>query len=335
MPAPRRGAYYYRRKGKRGWYAFLDRDNKDISLKTEDEGEAAQRLADLLVSRKVHQLAPNDRALTEVFGECLVRAKTNHTKKTTYEIGLNAERILKWLEARNVVSCRAVNLELVEDYKTSRHTFDKVSAARVNRELDTWKKAMKVAVDWKVYPKDGLENFVKLREPRPQPHQRGLSKAEITKFLRKESEPYRSLFRTVVGTGMRDDEMRHMDETDIQPPVIVVTPKPDWTTKGYRYRAIPVTPQTIKAARAFVKAKPTMSLDPKSLWKRIQRAAEAAGVPPFSMHDLRRGWASHMLKAGHSLQNISRWLGHADIMTTMRYLRVVDTELPSAKTLPF
>jgi hypothetical protein len=31
----------------------------------------------------------------------------------------------------------------------------------------------------------------------------------------------------------------------------------------------------------------------------------------------------------------SRWLGYADLMTTMRYLRVVDRELPAASSLPF
>jgi integrase len=233
---------------------------------------------------------------------------------------------------------------LVEDYKEGRRKQpsrkdpnQKVSAARVNRELDTWKQAMKVAIEWDWAAPVVLGAFVKIREPRPQPHQIGLTRKQIDAFLKAETHAgYLALFRTVVGTGMRDDEARHMEESDIQPPWIVVTPKPGWTTKGYRYRSIPASDATVKAARAFVKAKAKLNLDQKAIWKRIQAARKTAGIPlHFSMHDLRRAWASHMLAAGHRIEEISKWLGHADIMTTMRYLRVVTIDAPNPETLPF
>ncbi len=42
-----------------------------------------------------------------------------------------------------------------------------------------------------------------------------------------------------------------------------------------------------------------------------------------------------MLAAGHRIEDISRWLGHANILTTTRYLRVVDERHPGAKRLPW
>lgn len=346
MPRPRRGAYYYKRPGRRGWYAYLDRDHKDISLETEDENEAAAGLAKLLDGRRLRDAAPNDQKIAACFAELLLRSRTNNTKKTTYEVGLNARRVLAWLESRGVTLARDVDRDLVEDYKEARRFQPsradkkkerKVSAARINRELDTWKQGMKIGIEWGACSPTVLDAFVKLREPRPQPHQIGLTKAQLAAFLKAEKHPtYRALFRTAIGTGMRDDELRHMESTDVQPPWIVVTPKAGWTTKGYRYRSIPVSKATVKAARAFIAGKAKLNLDPKAIWKRLQAARVAAKIPlHFSMHDLRRAWASHMLAAGHRIEDISKWLGHADIMTTMRYLRVVTTAVPDQSSLPF
>lgn len=272
-----------------------------------------------------------------MFAAHLERSKTNHSPKTHYEQGLNGRRILAWLEERGINGVAAITTEVVEDFKTSRR-FDKVSAARINAELNTWKIATKIAVEeWGLLPERALKMFVKLREPRPQPHRVGLTKADLEAFIAAEEHPgYRALFRTVLGTGMRDDEARHLEASDIQPPWIVVTPKAGWSTKNYRYRSIPVSAATVKAARTFVKAKPDLNLEAKAVWKRIRAAAKAAKITlHFSMHDLRRAWASHMLMAGNRLEDISKWLGHGDLVTTMRYLRVVSDAAPDPKRLPF
>ncbi len=43
---------------------------------------------------------------------------------------------------------------------------------------------------------------------------------------------------------------------------------------------------------------------------------------------------SHLLSSGFKLSDISRWYGHGDIKTTMRYLRVVDDIQPDPEELP-
>ncbi len=78
-----------------------------------------------------------------------------------------------------------------------------------------------------------------------------------------------------------------------------------------------------------------MVLNQKSVWSRQQAAMDAAGHDwHWSMHDLRRGWASHMLAAGTKLSDLSRWIGHADVLTTMRYLRVIEDNTPDPDDLP-
>jgi integrase len=350
----------YRRAGRRGWYAFLDWEHKDISLGgTDDEEEAKAAFAELLKERRgILELASGETSLSAIFDMCRERAQTNHTPKTVYELHLNLSRVLTWLEGRGIASPRKVDKPLVEDYKTSRR-FDGVSASRINRELDSWKKAMKLAVEQRCAQPRVLEKdvvFVKLREPRPEPHQAGLTRAHLERFFEHAGDAgYRALFRVVLGTAMRDEEVRHMAEGDLRKGAIVVTPKPPgaceccpdgWSTKGFRYRTIPVTKETLAAARQFLKAKGALNLDKKKVWKKLQAFRAAANkptgkrrvrdpIPHFSLHDLRRAWASHMLDAGHKIQKISEWLGHADVLTTMRYLRVIDNELPKPETLPW
>ncbi len=325
MPRPRKGARIYRRKGRLGWYGYIDREHKDISLGTEDEAEAQAKLAELLDDGGLRALAEGRKPLAQLFAEYRDRSRTNHTRKTAYENDLNGGRVLAWLEARGITSAGEISKQTIEDYKSARR-FQKRSAARINRELQTWKSAMKMAVEQREAHRSILDAFVKLREPRPLPHRIGLTKAEIVRFLRGEKHPgYRAMFRVAVGSGLRDDELRHMDESDIRPPHLIVTPKPGWPTKGHRHRSIPVTKATLAAARLFMKHRDAMKLEAKTVWKRVQAARKAAKIRKhFSLHDLRRAFASHALASGYRLEQISRWLGHADLVTTQRYLRVVD-----------
>jgi integrase len=323
----------YRRPGRRFWYASFDDAHKHLSLGTEDETEAAQVFARLLDERRATGLAPSEKSFSEIVKVTCERARVNHSPKYAYDLTLKLLAIQAWMETRAAISCRTVNGELVEAFKADRRDLKNSS---INRYLDVWRKAMKVAVEFKSAPPSSLEHFKHLREARPEPHQRGLTKREIVAFLRAAEEPYRSLFRTVVGSGIRDDEVRHLDGGDVRRDAIVITPKTGWTTKNYRYRSIPASPATVKAARKYVAAKPDMVLDAKSVWKRLQAAAKGARIKwHFSMHDLRRAWGSHLLAAGVKLANISRWYGHADIQTTMRYLRVVEDERPNPKDLPW
>ena len=48
------------------------------------------------------------------------------------------------------------------------------------------------------------------------------------------------------------------------------------------------------------------------------------------LHDLRHSCASYMLKAGCSMKEISDWLGHSDIGTSMNIYAHVDIEAKKA-----
>lgn len=334
MPRPRKPARIYRREGRAGWYAYLDRDHANVSLGTEDEAEAHRRLAQLADdARRTPAASPGDLGLDGLMTTLLERARTANTPKTAYEIGLNVERVIGWLAERGVVTIGTINQTHVEDYKTARRF--SVGAARINRELDSWKRLHKVALESQHGDPAALGWFAHLREPRPAPHRRSPSRKDLQAFLRALPNGYRDLFRTVLGSALRDEEMRHLEAEDLRPGTITVTPKPGWSTKGYRYREIPVSAQTVKAARAWLAARDGLNTDKKRVWTIAQVASKAAGIDAISLHDLRHACASHWLHAGFRVAQISAWLGHADLLTTLRYLGIVDGEKVDRGKLPW
>lgn len=264
---------------------------------------------------------------------CVERSRAANTPKTTYELALNLERVAAFLEERGVRRMGEITQSHVEDFKTARRFT--VGAARVNRELDSAKRLFRVAVEEKVSGPEPLGWFKHLREPRPAPHQRRASKRELQAFLRAAPVPYRHLFRAVLGAALRDEEMRHLEAGDVRPAAIMVTPKPGWSTKSYRYREIPASKETVKAARAWLSARAGVSVDKKRVWLVARAACAAAGIAPMSLHDLRHACASHWLASGIRVAVISSWLGHGDLLTTLRYLGIVEAEKVDVGKLPW
>lgn len=267
------------------------------------------------------------------------RAEAANTPKTVYELHLNLKRVLEWLEERGITTTAQLSKQVVEDYKSERRF--KVAAGCVNRELTSWRRAVLVAVELGAIDEAAPTWFKRLREARPEPHRKGYTKAQLGRFIKAAPPGYRDLFRLALGSGMRDDEIRHMDASDLRDKWIIVTPKDGWTSKSYRHRKIPVGRVTLAAARALIAArakvdehgKRRLNLDPKKVWSVAKATCEAVGIPALSMHELRRAWGSHALAAGNRIEDVSRWFGHADLLTTMRYLRVTNDRHPGAKKL--
>lgn len=62
-------------------------------------------------------------------------------------------------------------------------------------------------------------------------------------------------------------------------------------------------------------------LRPETVYWLLGDLARTAGVAPFSPHDLRRSYASHLLGRGVELRVVQQLMGHRQVTTTQRYDR--------------
>ena len=61
-------------------------------------------------------------------------------------------------------------------------------------------------------------------------------------------------------------------------------------------------------------------LDGSALRRRVERARDAAGLPPLRFHDLRHTYGSQLVARGVDLASVKAAMGHSRITTTERYL---------------
>ena len=67
-------------------------------------------------------------------------------------------------------------------------------------------------------------------------------------------------------------------------------------------------------------------LGPDYMSRRFQALLKEQGLPNVRFHDLRHSCASYMLKLGCSMKEVSDWLGHSNIQTSMNVYAHLDIE---------
>ena len=67
-------------------------------------------------------------------------------------------------------------------------------------------------------------------------------------------------------------------------------------------------------------------IHPANVSKRFKKIAKASGLPVIRLHDLRHSAATNLLAMGFTMKEVSVWLGHADITTTLNIYSHVTEE---------
>jgi integrase/recombinase XerC len=85
----------------------------------------------------------------------------------------------------------------------------------------------------------------------------------------------------------------------------------------------PVHATKVEAARALFVGRNSTRLTAQSIWQRLRRRSQLAGVvTPVHPHMLRHSFASHVLQSSGDLRAVQELLGHANISTTQVYTRL-------------
>jgi len=170
-----------------------------------------------------------------------------------------------------------------------------------------------------------------------------LTPGEIRRLLAVAQEPYRTLYETAIGTGMRRGELlalrwRHVNLATSQ---LYVAAGRQRVKDGNRY-IVQDGPVKTRAGRRTIDLSPDLQarlltfpagddpeqdyvfrnrdggpLDPDNLDRRFKRDLTLANLPPIRFHDLRHTHASLLIAARIHPKAIQARLGHASIKVTM------------------
>ena len=146
------------------------------------------------------------------------------------------------------------------------------------------------------------------------------------------------IFGLMLYCGLRREEVlrisfAHIKIIDGRPAIV------NLTGKGNKVRSIPMPAWLFKAIQAWVDAagltdgrlirqlrghNPTAptgpSISKQCLWELVKRYARKLGKPDLSPHDMRRTFGRLARKAGIELDQIQQSYGHANLITTQRYI---------------
>ncbi len=109
--------------------------------------------------------------------------------------------------------------------------------------------------------------------------------------------------------------------------------------KGGKRRSVPVGTPALQALGCWLTLRPAAGvgpeqsalfigrngtrLTPQSIWQRLKRRSQQAGLAtPVHPHMLRHSFASHLLQSSSDLRAVQELLGHAKITTTQVYTRL-------------
>jgi integrase len=194
-------------------------------------------------------------------------------------------------------------------------------------------------IDRSPFKRHGV-TVVKLNGAAEAPRVRRLEEGEEELLLKHANQHMQSIIIAALETGCRLGELLSMQWSQVKwrDGVIVL---PAAKTKVNEARSIPMT-QRLKAVLETRRTDPTgqefgpdayvfgnevgeQARSIRTAWENCRRRAKVEGL---HFHDLRREFASRLLESpGVALHDVAQWVGHANVLTTTRYLAVTATRL--------
>ncbi len=328
---------------KRGktWYVDFEykgrRYRKSLRTRSKQVAELALKDIDVKIAREKFDLGPPEEIRFDDF----------------------ASKFLEWYEIQNSVRSYGdyrnlfnstiiphfgkykltdMTVEIIEDYKRKRVAC--VSASTVNKELVALRHVMNKAILWGYLQRNPAKEVDKLRVK--QRKFRFLTLEEIKKVLSVCPSYAKPILLTAIHTGLRKSELFRLEWNDInwERKLITVANKDDGHTKNYRIREIPITcllmaelkklKDELPTATGKVFRKSDGSPHMGGLRKTILRIIKNAKLEPFTLHDLRHTFASHLVMEGVDISTVQKLMGHSNITTTMIYAHLAPGHLRNA-----
>jgi integrase len=226
-----------------------------------------------------------------------------------------------------------------------------VSPRTVNLYRATLHRILRLCVrPWLLIPSNPADATEMLREEPREP--RLLTDGDYAR-LRDASRPHPMLdcfISLAWETGARSGELLQLEWPDVDFERALVTfandPLRERRTKGRKSRTIPLSRAAVVTLRehaaqfrllspmspyVFKHLRPDRDAHPGdrilSLYRAFKKAAKAAIIADLRPHDLRHCFVTRKLADGVAAQLVSKYVGHADLATTLRYTHLLTEHL--------
>lgn len=172
-----------------------------------------------------------------------------------------------------------------------------------------------------------------------------LTREEIVAFLQVIDDPrYKAIFSITYGSGLRLSEVQKLRIQDVDSTQMRLF---IYQAKGQKDRYVPLAHSSLEALRAYYKiTRPKHPLgylflsrcgddylSGAAIHEAFKRYYNQSGIKSYAtIHTLRHSYATHLMEDGVNIFFIQRLLGHATLVTTMRYLRIAYTDLMKTKS---
>jgi integrase/recombinase XerD len=169
-----------------------------------------------------------------------------------------------------------------------------------------------------------------------------LSPDEVSRFLDLlDSVKHRAILTTCYGAGLRVSEAVRLKVSDIDSGRMVIRVAQG---KGQKDRYVMLSPRLLDLLRRYWKAvRPRDWLFPGDLPGQpitrfavacaCEKARRRAGITkPVTPHSLRHAFAVHLLETGTDVRTIQLLLGHRNLTTTARYLRIATSAVCATRS---
>ncbi|HXI41911.1 MAG TPA: site-specific integrase [Bryobacteraceae bacterium] len=177
-------------------------------------------------------------------------------------------------------------------------------------------------------------NFKQLKDPRVKAKRRPPTyrQAEIDRIFAACDGHEKTLFATLLLTGLREEELCYLtwvdvDLANLDNATVRVTGdgKQGFSPKDYEERIIPIPRELAefleKLPRRAALVFPTRTGNRHThLLRRLKEIADAAEVSGATLHKFRHTYATRLLESGCDIVTVQKLMGHSDIETTRQYL---------------
>ena len=230
----------------------------------------------------------------------------------------------------------------IEEYKTLKLNAG-LAPRTVNNHLSILSCCLNIAVEWNVLVKVPKIKKLKVAPPKYD----FLTETESRQLLNHSTGTLREMVLVAVKTGVRIGELIALEWSDVNFQEKLLTVRQSivrghlGSTKSNKVREIPLTDEvcnllSVRACESgFIFAdNKNRPLKPIYCSRSLHKVCKNAGLRKIGWHCLRHTFASHLAINNVPMKAIQELLGHANIVTTMRYSHVSHATLRNAvKTL--